>query len=62
MNQAPHFLSELIIRSTEYVIQELLEAEQTEFLGWKNYQRGGEPGMYRNGYKTGTGARRLIQK
>ena len=49
-----NFLSELILRSTEHVLQELLEAEQAEFLGRENYQRGGEQGIYRNGYETGT--------
>ena len=49
-----NFLSELIVRSTEQVLQELLEAEQTEFLGRDNYQRGGDQGIYRNGYETGT--------
>ena len=49
-----NFLSELVVRSTEQVLQELLEAEQTEFLGRENYQRGGEKGIYRNGYETDT--------
>jgi transposase-like protein len=36
------------------VLQDLLEAEQTEFLGRESYQRGGEQGIHRNGYEPGT--------
>lgn len=53
-------LSQLIRLSVEKTLQELLEAEQDSHLGRDRYQRGGSPGVYRNGYeparlKTGEG-------
>jgi putative transposase len=44
-------LSELVRRSTEQVVQHLLEEEQSEFLGRDRYERG-SAGVYRNGYES----------
>lgn len=44
-------LSDLVKLSVEKTIQELLEAEQDEFLGRDRYERGGDAGVYRNGYE-----------
>jgi len=44
-------LSELVRLSTERVIQELLEQEQTEFLGRERYERHGDSTGQRNGYE-----------
>jgi putative transposase len=44
-------LSELIKLSVEKTLQEFLEAEQDEHLGRGQYERGGHPGIYRNGYE-----------
>lgn len=53
-------LTELVRRSTEYVLQEVLEAEQEEYLGRGRYERHGQNRGCRNGYeerrlKTGEG-------
>lgn len=55
-----NLLSELVKLSVEKTLQELLEAEQDDYLGRGRYERGGQPGVYRNGYeaarlKTGEG-------
>lgn len=46
-------LSEFIRLSVEKTLQELLEGEQEERLGRARYERGGESGVYRNGYEPG---------
>lgn len=48
------FVSELVRRSTEFVMQQLLEAEQEEFVQRDRYERGATGGGYRNGYEPGT--------
>jgi putative transposase len=53
-------LSHLVRLSVEKTLQEFLEVEQDQYLGRGRYQRGGTPGVYRNGYesarlKTGEG-------
>jgi putative transposase len=48
------WVSELVRRSTEYVVQQLLEAEQGEFLQRGRYERRGDGGGQRNGYLPGT--------
>lgn len=58
--QGSPLLSELVRRSTELVVQELLEAEQAEYLGRDRYERHTAPRGRRNGYeerrlKTGEG-------
>ncbi len=55
-----NLLSELVRLSVEKTVQELLEAEQDDYLGRGRYERGGDPGVHRNGYeavslKTGEG-------
>jgi len=47
-------LSALIRLSTEWVLQETLEQEQTETLGRGRYERQATPQGYRNGYAVGT--------
>jgi len=47
-------LSALIRLSTEWVLQETLEQEQTETLGRGRYERQATPQGYRNGYEVGT--------
>lgn len=48
-------VSHLVRLSTEKVIQELLEDEQTEFLGRERYVRSGQESVgQRNGYENGT--------
>ncbi|MBN1593622.1 MAG: transposase, partial [Candidatus Coatesbacteria bacterium] len=39
--------------SVEKTLQEFLESEQEEELGRARYERGGESGVYRNGYESG---------
>lgn len=46
-------LSEFIRLSVEKTLQELLEKEQEEALGRSRYERGGDAGVYRNGYEPG---------
>lgn len=48
------YLSQLIRVSAEKLIQEALEAEQTEYLGRERYERHGLGKRYRNGYEAGT--------
>jgi transposase-like protein len=47
-------LSALVRLSTERVLQEALEQEQTEALGRSRYERQATPQGYRNGYEEGT--------
>lgn len=49
-----HILSELIRLSTEKVVQELLENEQSEYLGRERYERNGSSEGQRNGYEQRT--------
>lgn len=46
-------LSEFIKLSVEKTLQELLEKEQDDALGRARYERGGDRGVYRNGYEPG---------
>ena len=46
-------LSRLVKLAVESILQELLEAEQTETLGRERYARGDGAGVYRNGYEPG---------
>ncbi|WP_369693132.1 transposase [Acetomicrobium mobile] len=48
-----HFLSELIKKAAAIVLQEMLEAEVTDFLGRGHYERQteGKESGYRNGYE-----------
>lgn len=48
------YLSELVKVSFEKILQEALEDEQQSKLGRSHYERGGENGVYRNGYEDGT--------
>ena len=46
-------LSEFIRLSVEKTLQDLLEKEQEDALGRSRYERGGNAGVYRNGYEPG---------
>ena len=46
-------LSEFIRLSVEKTLQDLLEKEQEDALGRSRYERGGDAGVYRNGYEPG---------
>lgn len=46
-------LTEFVRLTVEKTLQELLESEQEEHLGRARYERGGERGVYRNGYEPG---------
>ena len=48
------WLSQLIRLAVEKTLQELLEAEQREYLGRARYQRAEGEAVYRNGYEAGT--------
>jgi putative transposase len=48
------WLSQLIRLSAEKTLQEILEAEQREYLGRARYQRAEAEPVYRNGYEPGT--------
>lgn len=49
-----HMLSELVRLSTEKVVQELLEREQSDFLGRDRYERNESSAGHRNGYEQRT--------
>lgn len=53
MEEGGSWLSQLIRLATEKTLQELLEAEQAEYLGRGRYQRAEGEGVYRNGYEAG---------
>ncbi|MBN1962655.1 MAG: transposase [Deltaproteobacteria bacterium] len=54
-NSGSEMISKLVRLSTEKVIQELLEHEQTEFLGRCRYERQDDENTgQRNGYENGT--------
>ena len=46
-------LSEFIMLSVEKTLQDLLEKEQEDALGRSRHERGGDAGVYRNGYESG---------
>jgi transposase-like protein len=54
LGESQPWLSQLIRLSTEKTLQEILEAEQGEYLGRARYQRTEAEPVYRNGYEPGT--------